>query len=274
MDPTNTMPANPAPGAPAGAVPAAPAVPAVPAAPIAGAPVAPAVPAAVASAAPASAAVAPAPEPINNNPAPAPAVTPAPAVNADIANAALNPPVNPVVAPSGNNPDAGMAAAPAPVAAPPVAPVPGVQGAPAGTMSMSQMFQPQSPAAQVGVFAETTAIAAPEGPKAPDPVEEELKAPLKAAAPVPGSIGSAVSMPPEGGASPQNVAFNDPAAMANNPMAANNQAAPAGKKGSIMDKLMAKTKMNKRTLTIVIVAASVVIVLLIGILIMLAMGVL
>ena len=35
----------------------------------------------------------------------------------------------------------------------------------------------------------------PAPPKAPDPIEEELKAPFKAAEPVPGSIGSAISMP-------------------------------------------------------------------------------
>lgn len=44
-------------------------------------------------------------------------------------------------------------------------------------------------------FGATDPITMPEGPKAPDPVEEELKMPLKAAGPVPGSIGSAVSMP-------------------------------------------------------------------------------
>ncbi len=50
--------------------------------------------------------------------------------------------------------------------------------------------------AGVGVAA-TEPIMMPEQPKAPDPIEEELKAPMKAAAPAPGSIGSAVSGPAE-----------------------------------------------------------------------------
>ena len=65
----------------------------------------------------------------------------------------------------------------------------------------------------------------PAPPKAPDPVEEELKAPLKAAEPVPGSIGSAISMPAaeaaqDFGADNSNfdrtpsVSFNDPAVTA------------------------------------------------------------
>ena len=43
----------------------------------------------------------------------------------------------------------------------------------------------------------TDPITMPNPPKAPDPIEEELKAPMTAAAPVPGSIGSAISMPAE-----------------------------------------------------------------------------
>lgn len=58
-------------------------------------------------------------------------------------------------------------------------------------------------------------ITMPTPPKTPDPVEEELKAPLKAAEPVPGSIGSAISVPAENGVRPNaqtpSVAFNDPA---------------------------------------------------------------
>ena len=48
--------------------------------------------------------------------------------------------------------------------------------------------------------------------------------------------------------------------------------APAVKKNSILDKLMAKTKMDKRTLTILIAVAGVIVVLLIVVLIMLATG--
>ena len=72
----------------------------------------------------------------------------------------------------------------------------------------------------------TDPIMMPEKPEAPDPIEEELKAPMKAAGPVPGSIGSAVSGPTDGGAAPApaenpfandgikptpSVSFNDPA---------------------------------------------------------------
>lgn len=228
MDPSNTNPTapNPAPVAPdAGANPAlqnqAPAAPVAPVAP-------------VASAAPVEAS----------------AAAPAASVNPDVANAALNPPVNPVVAPG---------AAPA---------APAMPGA---TMSMNQMFQPQS-AANAGVIDETTAISVPEGPKPVDPVEEELKAPLKAAGPVPGSIGSAVSMPQEGGAAPQNVAFNDPAQPGANPMTAN--AAPQVKKNSFLDKLMAKTKMSKNTLILLAIVAGLIVVLLVAVLVMVATGVL
>lgn len=79
----------------------------------------------------------------------------------------------------------------------------------------------------------TDPITMPTPPKAPDPVEEELKAPFKAAEPVPGSIGSAISVPAAAasGANPTqqtpSVAFNDPAAMSvqANQMAATNKPA-------------------------------------------------
>lgn len=181
-------------------------------------------------------------------PAPAPAPA-APSVSADVANAALNPPVNPVITP-GANANAAVAG---------------------GTMSMNQMFQTQ-PANQVGgVLDDTTPIAVPEGPKAPDPIEEELKAPLKAAAPAPGSIGSAVSGPADAN-SPANVAFNDPAMEANNPMTANT--APNAKKDSFLNKMMIKTKMNKRTLIMLCIVAGVIVVALIFVLIMLITGIL
>lgn len=201
---------------------------------------APAAPAPEAPAAPAAPEAAPAPAPA---PAEAPVAAP---VNADVANAALNPPVNPVVTPA------------APGAAP---------AAPAPTMSMSQMFAPQPQAAPADVFDETTAISRPEGPKAPDPVEEELKAPLKAAGPVPGSIGSAVSVPAENGASVADVPTNPDGT---NPMTAN--AAPSTKSNSILDKLMVKTKMSKKTLIISCAVAGIILVLLIVILMMLATG--
>lgn len=87
---------------------------------------------------------------------------------------------------------------------------------------------------------ETDPITVPNPPKAPDPIEEELKAPMQAAAPVPGSIGSAISMPAADGTSPvsaaikpmseqqtPNVAFNDPAGAQGQPAA---PAAPAAEK--------------------------------------------
>ena len=237
MDPNTTSPTPPAPGAPAAEpvnnpAPAAPASPIPsPASPVAAAESAPVAPVAPTSTAPIAAAP----------------------VNADVANAALNPPVNPVVAP-GANPAAGVAPA-------------------AGSMSMNQMFQSQ-PAAP-GVLDETTAIAVPEGPKPPDPVEEELKAPLKAAGPVPGSIGSAVSMPPEGGqASPQNVAFNDPALNGQNPMTAGAPNTPAAKKPGVLGKLMAKTKMSKNTLILLAVVAGLIVVVLVAVLVMVSTGML
>ncbi|MBQ9017844.1 hypothetical protein IJ118_02160 [Candidatus Saccharibacteria bacterium] len=90
-------------------------------------------------------------------------------------------------------------------------------------------------------FGATDPLTIPEGPKAPDPVEEELKMPLKAAEPVPGSIGSAVSVSKDGqvlsagvgGVAKQtpSVAFNDPATQ--NMMQNNlNASKPAKKKSS------------------------------------------
>lgn len=191
--------------------------------------------------------------------APKTPVTPAaPAVNPDVANAALNPPVNPVVAPTAPA-TPGASATPA-MSAAPAAPV--VPGTP--TMSMNQMFQPQ-PGAQAGVLDDTTPIAVPEGPKPVDPVEEELKAPLKAAAPVPGSIGSAVSGPADANA-PTSVM----PASGENPMTANTT--PQAKKGSIFDKLTAKTKMSKNTLILLAVVAGIVVVLLVVVLVMVATG--
>lgn len=213
-------------------------------------------------------------DPANNNPAQP--------INPDVQNAALNPPVNPVVAPTA---PASPAAAPAPTVSAPVSPAPANPTAPVtpgvtpeipsananGTMSMNQMFQPQ-PATQANVFDEMTAISVPEGPKPPDPVEEELKAPLKAAEPVPGSIGSAVSMPPADGSQPQMNGVNEQM-MANgvNPMAANANA-PAGKKPSFLDNLVTKTKMSKSTLILLAVVAGLVVVALIVILVLVATG--
>lgn len=250
MDPTNNTPVEPnvaatTPQTPPVA-PVEPAASAAPAAPVS--PVEPVAP--VDSAAPANSAapvVTPAPAP--TAPVTQPVSTPSTApVNADVENAALNPPVNPVVAPGTNQ----------------AAQTAGVSG----TMSMNQMFQAQ-PANQVtSVIDETTAIAVPEGPKPPDPVEEELKAPLKAAGPVPGSIGSSVSMPPADGNQPQTNGVNEQMmAQGINPMATNANS-PAGKKLTFLDKLTTKTKMTKNTLILLSVVAGLIVIALVIVLIM------
>ncbi len=182
----------------------------------------------------------PAPEPaapVDPTPAPEAAPAPEPAAPAEPPVAPVEPnpaPVNPVINP-GANPE-------------PVNPV----------------FQPGGQ----GGLAATDPIMQPEAPTPPDPVEEELKAPMKAAEPVPGSIGSAVSGGPTDAAAeapagnpfaaaPQgqtpSVSFTDPATQPDaTPMGA---AKPAGK--------------NKKTTLIVLIAvAAVVVVVLAVILIM------
>lgn len=172
--------------------------------------------------------------------APAAPVTPVAPVSPDLAASGLEtpnpvtPPVNPVVRPTG-----------APVQ-PPVNPVVRPTG--------------------LGV---TDPIMMPEKPAAPDPVEEELKAPMKAAGPVPGSIGSAISGPasvPGVAADSSNdpfagqptnptpsVAFNDPAV----------QPAPAQP---------AKKKTSKSTLIALIIVVVMVVIALAGVLVMQLMG--
>ncbi|MBR3256202.1 hypothetical protein IKG10_00835 [Candidatus Saccharibacteria bacterium] len=95
------------------------------------------------------------------------------------------------------------------VTPPPVAPNPPVVNPPVNPIVNPGVTLPQN-----GVGA-TDAILRPEPVAPPDPVEEELKAPMRAAAPVPGSIGSAVSGPTdEVGDTDKptpSVSFNDPA---------------------------------------------------------------
>ncbi|MBQ5811965.1 hypothetical protein IIW29_00065 [Candidatus Saccharibacteria bacterium] len=173
--------------------------------------------------------------------APAPAPTPGP-TPATAAGGMTTPPVNPVI-----NPTAPASGAPAPV------------GNPAGT--------------QADGLAATDPIMMPEPAPAPDPVEEELKAPMKAAEPAPGSIGSAVSGPATavaaGGEAPAanpfvnndkqtpNVAFNDPATQ---PDAGGNPMAPA------------KKKTNKTTLIALIIVAVMIVIALGAVLILQLMG--
>ena len=188
----------------------------------------------------------PMPEPVAPE---APAVPEAPttpetpaALETPAAPVAPNPePVNPVIQPSGN---------PAPV---------------------NPVIQPSAQ----GGLAATDPIMQPERPPEPDPIEEELKAPMQPAGPVPGSIGSAVSGPSEAaeGATPEaaqapaenpfataqgqtpSVSFTDPATQPSNASAAK----PAGKS-------------NKTTLIILIAVAAVIVVVLAIVLIMSLVG--
>ena len=125
-------------------------------------------------------------------------------------------------------------------------------------MSASEVFAAPGAGAQPLVGA-TDPITMPAPPKAPDPVEEELKAPFKAAEPVPGSIGSAISVPE--GAAPAadpgrtpSVAFNDPAA-SDQPT---NTSAPAP----------AKKKTSKSTLIALVAVAGLIVVVLVVVLVM------
>ena len=104
----------------------------------------------------------------------------------------------------------------------PVGPATQAAGPVPPVISPAAAFQPNA----VGI-AVTDPIMTAEQPKVVDPIEEELKAPMRAAGPVPGSIGSAVSVPADdmagsapvssaiyNGVSPnkdQNVSFSDPA---------------------------------------------------------------
>ena len=174
----------------------------------------------------------PAPTP---TPTPAPEPTPMPAPDAapvpPVAPAAPVPPVAPAapvppVAPAAPAAPAEPVAPVPPAAAPAMPEAPVIPAAP-----VNPVITPSNPVidpSSLGVAA-TDPIMRPEAPKAPDPIEEELKAPMKAAAPVPGSIGSAVSGPTNEGLTDaannpfsedqnkiQSVSFNDPATEADN----------------------------------------------------------
>lgn len=60
-----------------------------------------------------------------------------------------------------------------------------------GQAPINTIFQPTNN----NGMAPTAPLTQPEPAPAPDPIEEELKSPMKAAAPAPGSIGSAISGP-------------------------------------------------------------------------------
>lgn len=193
----------------------------------------------------------PTPNPVNPEPTPTPEPT-APA-SEPVA------PVEPMAAPAEPAP-----AEPAPAAAPNPEPVNPVINPGANPEPVNPVFQPGGQ----GGFAATDPIMQPEAPKAPDPVEEELKAPMQPAGPVPGSIGSAVSGGPTDapaeapsenpfaaasqGQTP-NVSFTDPATQPDS------TPAEQGKVGG---------KPNKNVLIALIALTAVIVVVLIVILIM------
>ena len=109
---------------------------------------------------------------------------------------------------------------------------------------------PETPA-----FGATDPLTMPTPPKAPDPIEEELKAPLKAAGPVPGSIGSAISVPPEEGARSPEI-----------PQQMMQPMQPA------MPMKKAKKKTNKNTMILIGVVGALVIIALVAVLVMQILG--
>ncbi len=207
-----------------------------------------------------------------------------PAVNATPQPAAQNP-VNPVIAPTAA-PESITAApesiTPAPEAVAPAPEAPVVTPAnpainPTAPEPVAPVFNPavvatpgtasDSSAPNLNGFDPSAPLMEPEPVAPPDPVEQELKAPMQAAAPVPGSIGSAISQP-------ANVAFNDPATEADSPTAgtsapAENPLAPKKKSKLSFD----INRLDKRTLIIVAAIAGVVILVLVIILILMIAGV-
>lgn len=132
-------------------------------------------------------------------------------------------------------------------------------------------------AANNPVFDPSAPLMMPEPVTPPDPEEEELKAPMKAAEPVPGSIGSAISMSGNEAAAAQpqtpSVSFSDPATEAanmpamENPMAMNNPATPTKKK-----KFSFSTKMDKKNLIMLCAVAGIVVLVLVIVLVMMLNG--
>lgn len=171
---------------------------------------------------------------------PAPGVPPVPPSDpTPVAAPAANPISNPV--PVANS---------TPAVGP--APMPGLGPNPA---PVNPVFQPTKP----GVAA-TDPIMMPEPAPAPDPVEEELKAPMKAADPVPGSIGSAISGPGEatGGAAAvgsESLGENPFAAKTNNTpsVAFNDPAKQPDSSAPAPDTAPAKKKTSKNTLIALVI---------------------
>lgn len=205
-------------------------------------------------------------DPINNVPT-NPATAPTPAMPPVTPVAPVNPvapaptaPVNPVATPA-PTPVTVPTQAPANQAAPTVPVNPVINPAAQAAASVNPVFRPTGG----GLVAATDPITMPNPPKAPDPIEEELKAPFKAADPVPGSIGSAISVPSgdtataqgdnvamNGASAPQtpSVSFTDPAA---EPTPVNNKPA--------------KKKTSRSTLILLSVVAAMVVIALVAVLV-------
>lgn len=170
-----------------------------------------------------------------NNPTPTPtpepgaAPAPEPSVSSAPADAPTPEPVNPVINPGGG-------------------------GAP-----VNPVFQP----GESNGLSATDPIMQPEAPKEPDPVEEELKAPMKAAGPVPGSIGSAVSGPQAEGEPdplPADNPFADSGAPAKTPNVPFNDPAVEAQGAAAAPVAAAKPSKNKTALIILCVVAGLVVV--------------
>lgn len=225
-------------------------------------------------------------DPTNNpipNPTPTPNPNPVPEPGPDVA---ANPPIDPVAPAASPADPVAPPASPAPVAPEgPAAPPVGTPATAAGGMTtppVNPIINPTGAATAAGNVAHASGLSAtdpimmPEPAPAPDPVEEELKAPMKAAEPAPGSIGSAVSGPaaeiaPDDAMAPGNnpfenkqtpsVAFNDPAT----------QPDPGAPNGSIATDAPQK-KTNKTTLVALIIVAVMIVIALAGVLIFQLMG--
>lgn len=199
-----------------------------------------------------------------NNPTPTP--NPDPNVTSGPAPVPEANPVETPVAGAGEVPTASddtMASFDSPVSANP-APVNPVINPGENSTPVNPVFQPGG---NVGGFSATDPIMQPEAPTPPDPVEEELKAPMKAADPVPGSIGSAVSVPDEGEAAPEMPAENPFATPSQNPTPSVSFSDPTTEQAAASMQSTTGKKNNKMTLIILIVIAAMVVVALAAVLI-------
>ena len=206
--------------------------------------------------------------PVNPTPTPAPTPTPVPGLGQ---NGIMQEPAGNTL---GGANGAGQPVAPTP-SVPPVSPAPVNPVMPDTPTPVNPVFQP------TGRVAATDPIMKPEPAPAPDPIEEELKAPMKAAGPVPGSIGSAVSGPSEavnaqagvsetvaGNPFSQNMTGRTPSVSFNDPATQPDATQPAQ---SVVPGSPTKKK-NRMTLIILIIVAGIVVVALAAVLIMQLIG--